>query len=423
MKKIMLFASILLFQAMILQAAYGENLYVRPNGGSYGSEDGSDWGNAFDGFSDVRWGSGSGALGAGDTLYVAGGNYSQSLNFGASGSGSSRITIKRATAGDHGTNTGWSSSYDSQVVMNQCYIYTDGRDYVTVDGVTPYAGIKIVIPGGGGSYRAITASDSSYTTFTNMWLDSSANNDDARGLYTLGGVDHLLFSYVRTTKFSNDHYLVIGVSNSIWEYCWVDGHNASSSGKHSDVWEIRDGGQGSNANIIRYSDINADIDMVHTGIVSGVSDWYVYGNIFRNGNSAYKTNSKNPSGIDIYWYNNVVIDCFGTAIRSLSGTNFVGYNNAYYGNGGAGSYYTTSNVFVNYNNGNDGGDWSLKSPPNQAIDGGYDVTGLSWWNESKCSTVDKAGNTWGADGAWDIGAFEYSGSNTPPSSPKNFRFN
>jgi len=420
MKKFMLFILITLFQIIITQTALAETLYVR----SSGSGNGSSWANAFGGFSAVSWGTGSGKLGAGDTLYVAGGNYG-SLRFGASGSNGNKIIIKKATVNEHGTNTGWNSSYDSQIIMSS--INTDGLDYITVDGVIPHAGIKIVLGGGSGVYRAITATNSSHVSFKNMWMDASANYDDARGLYTLGGVDHLLFSYVRSTRFSNDHYLVIGVSNSIWEYLWVDGRNTSSSGKHADVWEIRSGGQGSNANIIRYSDINAHIDMVHTGILSGVSDWYVYGNVFRNANSAYKTNSKNPSGIDIYWFNNVVIDSSGTAIRSLSGTNFIAYNNAYYGNSGglgtAGSYYTTTNVFANYNSGNDGGDWSLDDPPNPAIDDGHNVTRLSWWNASKCSTMDKAGNIWGADGTWDIGAFEFADSDAPPSPPQNFRYN
>lgn len=68
------------FLVTVFSVVSAEDLYVRPNGGNYGSEDGSDWSNAFDGFNDVQWGSGTGKVGAGDTLWIAGGTYTQYLS-------------------------------------------------------------------------------------------------------------------------------------------------------------------------------------------------------------------------------------------------------------------------------------------------------------------------------------------------------
>ena len=88
-KKLFLLISLVLVLGLV-GSAWATNYYVRPDGGSYGNEDGSDWNNAFDGFSDVVWGSSAGQVGAGDTLYVAGGDYTSSIDPGAT---KSRITV------------------------------------------------------------------------------------------------------------------------------------------------------------------------------------------------------------------------------------------------------------------------------------------------------------------------------------------
>ena len=122
-------------------ASHGETFCVRPNGTTYGSGDGSDWSNAFSGFPSSTsglWGEGTGKIGAGDTVYVAGGNYTTSLNPGAGGSGEgTRLVIRRATVAEHGPSTGWSSGMDAQVKFTgSAYINIVGRNYITVDGVT-----------------------------------------------------------------------------------------------------------------------------------------------------------------------------------------------------------------------------------------------------------------------------------------------
>ncbi len=62
----------ILIVALLLIASVGwsADWYVRPSGGSYGDEDGTSYTNAWDGFSNITWG--SGGVVAGDTLYLDG---------------------------------------------------------------------------------------------------------------------------------------------------------------------------------------------------------------------------------------------------------------------------------------------------------------------------------------------------------------
>ena len=62
--------------------------YVRPSGGSYGAEDGTSYDNAWDGFTNIVWGS----INPGDRLVVSG-THEEVLEVGASGTASSPITI------------------------------------------------------------------------------------------------------------------------------------------------------------------------------------------------------------------------------------------------------------------------------------------------------------------------------------------
>src|SRR5205807_5270977 len=89
--------------------------------GATGNGSGSDWTNAY---RDLPAG-----LVRGDTYYVAAGNYG-SHTFNDSVSGTSVITIQRATVADHGTEVGWSSSYDGQAAWNDAQ-WTFNRSFYT----------------------------------------------------------------------------------------------------------------------------------------------------------------------------------------------------------------------------------------------------------------------------------------------------
>jgi len=86
----------------------GNTWYVRPYGGSYGNEDGSNYANAWDGLNNVVWG--TGGVQAGDNLYVCGfhlrtrtgGSAWEVFSPQISGADNSRITIRGDCPGDQG---------------------------------------------------------------------------------------------------------------------------------------------------------------------------------------------------------------------------------------------------------------------------------------------------------------------------------
>ncbi len=100
MKKRQILKSILpLFLVMTTNYVFATTWYVRPNGGSYGSENGTSYANAWDGFNNIVWG--TGGVQAGDTLYICGTHYEKML-VGASGTSGSLITIR----GDYDNDAG-----------------------------------------------------------------------------------------------------------------------------------------------------------------------------------------------------------------------------------------------------------------------------------------------------------------------------
>lgn len=110
-----------LFAALFCLSAQAATHYVRQ--GATGST-GNDWVNAY---TDLP-----ATLVRGDTYYVAGGSYG-SHSFNDTQSGSTVITVKKATVADHGTATGWSDSYGtSQALFSGNFVFYTG--YYTIDG-------------------------------------------------------------------------------------------------------------------------------------------------------------------------------------------------------------------------------------------------------------------------------------------------
>jgi hypothetical protein len=91
-----------------------------------GTGNGTTWSNALNNLPDT--------LVRGDTYYIADGTYSEHM-FNDAESGATYISIKKATAGDHGTDTGWQSTYgDGQAVFKGLINFTKG--YYVWDGIT-----------------------------------------------------------------------------------------------------------------------------------------------------------------------------------------------------------------------------------------------------------------------------------------------
>ena len=106
------------FAALLASAA---DKFAKPGG----TGDGSNWSSA--GGTSL-----ANTLGAGDTLWLAGGNYGNGFAISVSGNATSPVTIRKATAASHGSESGWNASYDSQAVFNSG-INISGR-YVSLEG-------------------------------------------------------------------------------------------------------------------------------------------------------------------------------------------------------------------------------------------------------------------------------------------------
>lgn len=118
--------TVLLLAAFLVaaEAATAANYYVRA--GAAGANTGSDWNNAYTSLPS--------ALARGNVYYVAAGSYG-SYTFDDAESGTSVITIRKATAADHGTETGWQSSYGAgQAIFNSVLSFS--RGYYVFDGQT-----------------------------------------------------------------------------------------------------------------------------------------------------------------------------------------------------------------------------------------------------------------------------------------------
>ena len=236
--------SILIFSTA---AAYAENLYVRPEGQTYGTGDGSSWDNAFSGFSSVLWGDGTGHVGAGDTLYISGGSstgsatYAQTLDIGASGTSTNLITIKIDTGNSEHNGL---VIIDANLVtgvngirINSCsYIKVDGYNAAKPDGIgidvcNAAAGSPGVLVEAGGSHNVI------------RYIDSHHNNTYSISLEGDGGYN--LVEYCKAhdnygsagkhgIRFGNDSYNTL-------QYCKSydnegQGFLASESSNHTIIY-------------------------------------------------------------------------------------------------------------------------------------------------------------------------------------------
>jgi hypothetical protein len=112
-------------------AAEASTWHITPLGA--GKSDGSDWANACAGFTGVC---SPDLLTRGDTYFVADGDYTSlgSLIFSSAASSSLPITIRKATAGAHGSDAGWSNAFgDGQAVFRSWTITTSNW---SISGVT-----------------------------------------------------------------------------------------------------------------------------------------------------------------------------------------------------------------------------------------------------------------------------------------------
>ena len=403
------------------------NYYVRQ--GATGSNNGVDWTNAWSDVTQINWNT----VKAGDSIWIAGGTYGQ-LTIGKSGTTNNVIYIARVRS----TNAvpagapGWKSSYDATVILNLVN-GSGGYSYWTLDGQVPYGGIIVTnstVTTGNGIELGNTGPEN-YISLLNLddagsVQDGTGGAQDIRALnFNLQTPCHGL--YVAYCQFHN--------YNTVWSTLGMSDWTV----EHNKFYHNYNGGTGLHPNIIqtmgatnwvfRYNEIygwqdeGIMMDFVGSGDPPCVNVW-IYGNLWHDcltGRSARVAEAQyNPMG-PIYFFNNTVVNV---------DTTFMAGN-------GAGAWVancvSSNNIFFNVNgaplgfNGNH--DYNLASAANTEAHGIGGATSAIFVNYAAqnyhivtnvgalypCNkgvtlpaqyAIDFESKVRGADGAWDIGAYE-----------------
>ena len=278
-----IFLSLLLLNVFTM-TGFAANLYIRQGG----MGDGSDWDNAFNVIPD--------ALVRGNIYYIADGNYDGHC-FHDNESGSTYITIRKATVHDHGTDAGWQSSYgDGQAIFKGPISFRKG--YYIWDGIMGSGnndasyGFKIV---------PSTHAAKQYLIGLPMLGDSSYQ------------VDHITISHtaIMTSGQGTGAYTQIGIyslprdasyasSDITLSYNYLSNASSNILMRQAQNWTIRD----------NYFDGNWSSADNHGQQISPAtsSNIFLYNNIFKD-STTFVIGAHNESGGNSYWhvYNNIII--------------------------------------------------------------------------------------------------------------------
>lgn len=436
-KRLLLVLSLALLMSLTCRTpCYSEDLYV--NAAATGLQNGGDWTNAWKSFASVAWGTGPGKLGPGDTLWIAGGTYAD-LDIGGSGTSSARIYLKRALASDPECTSapGWLAAFDSQIVVRNTdkatIAFTSGNGhYVTIDGQVE-SGIKVQFE----------------DDELGVWLASGADSPELRHLEVAGpggpsGYDYpdgdntrcvqattgttrnLLVSHCKLHGAATLIILANNVSPTI-EYCELyDTGTAGDTIVHPNVVFTL----GTDNGVFKFNEVyNHAVEGLFFAY-GGQSGWRIHGNVFRDAfPNSYGRGVETEPGYSHgshYIHNNVFSNLwFGVRMEGTPAGGAI-FNNVFWNT--AGNYFASVAHDYNY--------YSASTSEPHGIGMGsdpfVDVVGGNL-RPTEASTVrdrgtaladseyalDMDGNVRGADGLWDIGAFEYAGSSgralLPPS--------
>jgi hypothetical protein len=440
MKKI----SLALLLLAVASTSYATDVCVGPTFSGNGS--GSDWNNI------AQWSSLS--FTRGNSYYLQDGTYG-AKTLSTAVSGSTYIYIKKATESAHGSATGWSSTYGDGIAT-----FTNTSDVLTIS--TSYWDIDGVTGGGPGSWTsghgiAFTSAASATTIgyiniaagLSNIYVrhisfiqtgDTTAYDALTSAIYAPGVMNNSVFEYNYMNNIGGLPFLLRDGSGNIIQYNYtgvICGAYVHSVGNHCETIVIR------NMNDLHlrwnyFGQCPSSGGFVHNGDTGVTSDSIrIYGNVFTIGtpmasnggnernwrifNNTFHTYTAGPFsyGGDYdntnYMYNNIL---YGTneTHRIAPMTDYNWYSNAtiasYEMLPGAHENITdypghaaeTLNPFVNYG-GTTPEDYRLTA----AIAGwpGLNVCTLDACTGEKKYNIDAFGNTRGADGVWDRGAYEY----------------
>jgi hypothetical protein len=427
--------------AQICSPSTGTVRYVLSS--ATGANNGTSWTNAYTSVATAE----SNAT-RGDTICVGDGNYG-SVAFNTPASGTTLITIAKATIPDHGTDSGWNNSYgDGQAIFSGWTVTSSYWRFTGVTGGGPGTGVSqwpgswennlgFVINGniggtsGGGTKRGLT--------FEHIELNGGMNAAGGPRAVDLWDLDGVTFRYMYIHNWGEDTFrFAIGTRNFLVEYSkiarmWQDGS------AHADVVESQgDGGP----YILRWSIFEDVVGSYWFGSHSGtISGYQVYGNIFDGRTKQLEATNgvmANLSGggslADVAFCSNTMTGAWGIyqmGIANMGGGSIAGvarsniWNrrsgssnlsiavtqsaNTTYGQSLSGAENLSGDPFVNYA----AYDYRLASESTAGVLSGCPAA----------NNVDMFGVTRGVNGVVTRGALELGSSSTsvPPAAPTNVR--
>ena len=412
--KISVLSLLILFVPHVAMSA---NHYIRD--GATGN--GSSWSNAMDDLPStfVR----------GDTYYVADGNYG-SHTFSTPASGSTYIHIKKATESDHGSDTGWNSSYGDGVAVFEPTIYFNSSYWVfdgaigSGDGsLDPHGFVIDYSSGTGINVKLIRLNNSpSHITVKHtamLHAGGLGSTADGRDSFYTTSASNITVAYCYIYDSGRCPFLFRRLTDSVIEYCYIR-KNESTSADHAEGISAY---IGCARNIVRH---NVWDDTEGTGVLMIAGDrWEIYGNLMINFSSndcaigTWRGKDQSSFGLTntkIYnntivngvgygqgtafydgdqgneVYNNLWYNCSNINFRGTQTHNYNLFDDGTYGESNSQHWTGGSSLFTNYSSNNP----TLAMPTQNGISLGSPYH------------TDMAGRTRGADGLWDIGAFEYS---------------
>ena len=426
-------------------SAVASNWYVEPS--SKGSANGTNWSNAWS-LSQISWSS----IQPGDTIWIAGGTYTDGpgITVLASGTSSAPILIYRATAQDPAAtgSPGWNSTFDKQAVIQGGINFPGPVSYVTVSGRTPSGFYWASGPGGGdgstGGKQTSYGAGGPMTGITLQYyeMDGSANTTGSSGP-TYGVNWPPTNGQYAITNCLVDHCYIHTMSETIRTFNWVNCivqyckiGDTNNFGDHADlvynytchntIWRYNvfynspgDGfyNQWGNFNCYLYGNIwyNCGGDLISEGNDNGGVDgpYFLYNNFFGGivgQGSAVAFSGPNGSTLDpaSSCYNNIFYNCDNSVTNGpgFTKTDYNAYFGVSVGSGdGSHSFTFSNNPFVNVSTGN----VQFASSALAAVF----ANGLALATDGKMN-FDMAGKQRG--NPWYIGAYQY-GSATPAPTP------
>ena len=431
--------------------AQAANWYVRST--QQGANNGTDWNNAWS-LGTINWLS----VAAGDTIWLAGGAYSDRLHPNKSGASGNPIYIKRVLSTDSVPTSaaGWTSGFDSQVVIQPpgtSPISWSGNNqvgsWVVIDGRINY-GIKAKCPDLADGFAGAVSfgyACANVHDVTLTHLDLAGPATDSSGYNFAGNIAGINFhtwdggSYAPISNVVTNSCAIHGFPNLLmilgqnthhltFEYCDFYDNNSASPNIHANMCYL----DGTHDVIFRYNKVHAwQVEGIGFGHATNPLNWYIYGNVWYDQLNPVATCfwmlSTGTNG-PVYLYNNTFYNVTITSGQARSqqfSSSSQSRNNTYW----ASSWNNGSKIAdedYNFSSGSTAGSHSINNGSNPFVNPAVkdfhiiSTVGATYPRNNGVSLgspygADMDGRARGADGAWDIGAYEYGGGPAPTPTP------